>query len=755
MTGIAAGSGRASRGTYSGCAPGASIIFVNTGSSNYIFGDSAEVADAFSYVFARAGSGVPCVVNMSQSDNMGPHDGSTLGERFLDSLLITPGRAVTLSAGNANNKGSYIKGKVQDGGTTIVTVAYATDAGRSDTIEIWYDGHDRFDTTLMIPSASKANPRAVTTVIGPVIPGTMSPPTELDNGVEVQVVHGYQDARNNDNVITIFVTRVSSAHPIPPGDWEIKLSGASVINGAFDGWIDRNNRGKRRWRGAVEDEGTIAVPASSRRAISVGNHDESRPLPKIHRSSSCGPTRDGRVKPDIATIGTDVIAPWNQEINHPVPGGFYRSITGTSMAAPTIAGAVALMFQCRRRGLSSSDIKQILQDSAGDPAAVMPSNSFGFGFLQAAGICPYSPDVDIWLRSHSSDSGVEPFTGSVSWLSPDIEVLDMVGNVVSNPTHDPTNSVNNLVRVTVRNRGAVTARNIEVYLYWADPATNIPFPSEWQRAGIYTGDPNFVIESNKVVIPQLDAGATTSVRYAWAPPAPGSNILGDDHFCLTVRLEQEDDPSNISAGGWATIKGSNNVALRNTRVQEVPGGRGDASAGFFVNGSDDVDSLEIESHNLSGRIELQFPVQAMPWRDLSLANEYGKPRRPYSPEEASDPLLDWNTVIQESEVGLFTGFRGVEEIRFALGTAHVISDAETAMFLPRIRVQQGVKMPARLIAHGVQVERGNGFVHVRQRSGDKTIGGVSLQVVRRLKRGKKHRTFLDHGKLVIQFPGQE
>ena len=31
----------------------------------------------------------------------------------------------------------------------------------------------------------------------------------------------------------------------------------------------------------------------------------------------------------------------------------------------------------------------------------------------------------MWLRDDAVDNGVEPFTGPVSWLSPDIELLDL------------------------------------------------------------------------------------------------------------------------------------------------------------------------------------------------------------------------------------------------------------------------------------------------------------------------------------------
>jgi hypothetical protein len=56
------------------------------------------------------------------------------------------------------------------------------------------------------------------------------------------------------------------------------------------------------------------------------------------------------------------------------------------------------------------------------------------------------------------------------------------------------------------------------------------------------------------------------VDFAWAPPAPGSNLAGDNHFCLLVRLEHQADVSNIGAGGFPSIPASNNLGLRNVGV---------------------------------------------------------------------------------------------------------------------------------------------------------------------------------------------
>lgn len=78
---------------------------------------------------------------------------------------------------------------------------------------------------------------------------------------------------------------------------------------------------------------SLITPADADSVITVGNM-----LPdgdSAARSSSAGPTADGRVKPDIMAMGVSVISG--------VAGGGFIYTGGTSMSAPQIAGCCALL----------------------------------------------------------------------------------------------------------------------------------------------------------------------------------------------------------------------------------------------------------------------------------------------------------------------------------------------------------------------------------------------------------------------------
>jgi Subtilase family/PKD-like domain/Ig-like domain CHU_C associated len=101
----------------------------------------------------------------------------------------------------------------------------------------------------------------------------------------------------------------------------------------------------------------------------------------LSSSSSCGPVHDGRVKPEIVAMGTNVFSTYT-------PLNTYGTISGTSMSTPGITGTVALLAQ-RYKQLNanvlppSSLIKNIACNTAYDLGNPGPDYRFGFGRINA------------------------------------------------------------------------------------------------------------------------------------------------------------------------------------------------------------------------------------------------------------------------------------------------------------------------------------------------------------------------------------
>lgn len=728
VAGIAAGNGRGQNGTYTGAAPGANIIFVRPWPTNTIWTtDSATMADAVAYVFARAALlDQPAVVNLSLGSYAGPRDGTRLVEKFLDSLVAAaPGRAIVAAAMNENdpqNSGTpqHATGVVPANGSVDLICGFGSGATLNERLEIWYSGLDRFDATVTVEDQQLGIPA---TTFVPVSPGqTLN--QALPGGFTVNVTSVLNDPLNQDNLIVL--TIVVPAQQRVPARWTIRLTGSTVVNGRFHAWLSANNHDFSGWglAFATTDAWTMGIPSCANRVIAVGNHDKSGPPPGIQFSSGCGPTRDGRVKPDLATTGTFITAPRSRDMNVANPGALYMDRFGTSMSSPLAAGACALLFQCKGATATWADLLAILKATA-VPAS--PVNAFGAGYMQMANACAALPqNVDVWLRDGVSDSGVEPFVGPVFWLSPDIEVLDANGQPVANPKHNPNAAFNNIIRVTARNRGSQAALNTEVYLYWADPATYLPF-TVWNRSGIFIG-PNFQTPGNRIVIPQISAnGGTATVSFGWAPPAPGSNIRQDDHFCLIARLENAGDPSNVGPGSWDVIAGRNNVGLHNVYVQQSP-----ADMTFLVRGTEDEDGLVVIGRAAGGRVELSLPVLALPWRDARVLGRHS--RMPYGccrPED--DPVAGIQTTLHERDIRMRTDITGARALSVRDGVATIVSAHDATVSIPCLRVAPGMAMPVNLRVTRPRATPEHRDVHVGQVSGGRRVGGVTLRL--EVKRG--------------------
>ncbi|MCA9708271.1 MAG: S8 family serine peptidase, partial [Myxococcales bacterium] len=127
--------------------------------------------------------------------------------------------------------------------------------------------------------------------------------------------------------------------------------------------------------------GTINGRATAKDTITVGSRAKDL---DVTPTSSRGPTRDGRVKPDLVTIGGTLDEP----LTMPSTPSVYAQNSGTSFATPQVAGAAALLVEHYRELANDPTltpdpalIKAVLMNTTRTLGASGPRYSRGYGVV--------------------------------------------------------------------------------------------------------------------------------------------------------------------------------------------------------------------------------------------------------------------------------------------------------------------------------------------------------------------------------------
>lgn len=431
VAGIAAGNGNV-LAQNKGLAPDSKLAIVSLKNNGAWL---SNMIDGVNYIFDLADSmGIPAVVNLSVGTYDGSHDGRDASTRILETMLHKKGRSIVAAAGNAGNFNQHIR-FVPNGDTSFTDFIHRNDYGGTY-FNFWADtadvkqliiGLQADSPTTLLPLSKPYFFNFKTRFLDSLIQygyyeDTMTIRDASDSAIGFATF--YVLAQENTVNFQCYIVPKNTSHR-----WRFTATG----NGILDMWVHSSLQATSNIVTSLPSVSInpfigqyklsdVAMSITSGfqcspKIITVGNYVNKygitdvdtiyRPIGGIPQAiasnSSRGPTRDNRIKPDISATGgqilttIDSITAYNFSLN---PSnrkklgitGKYAVAGGTSMAAPVVSGAIALLMQ-KYPSLNYDQILYLIRKTAKRDSftSSLENPIYGYGKLNVFELMKYTP----------------------------------------------------------------------------------------------------------------------------------------------------------------------------------------------------------------------------------------------------------------------------------------------------------------------------------------------------------------------------
>ena len=306
---------------YYGVAPESSIVMVKVARTRFAL--STQIMRGIKFLIDKGKElNMPLAINMSLSTNDGAHNGSSLLEQYISTVSATQRVTIVIAAGNEGEAAHHVGGTLKD------------------LNEIYFNISS--DESIVIINLYKS--------ILPEVSIELLCPCGFSTG-EIVLKEGFNEGTIGNSRYSIYLTGpkpfdvsgeigivlTGVSEFVSSGQWKITLRKLNEYDGKFDMWLPISeglNINTKFLNPVVYN--TLGIPATVRNVISVGSYNYLVNI--ISPFSGRGEMYNGQyIKPDIVAPGEGIYSS--------IPNRGFDKKTGTSMAAPQVSGAAALMMQ--------------------------------------------------------------------------------------------------------------------------------------------------------------------------------------------------------------------------------------------------------------------------------------------------------------------------------------------------------------------------------------------------------------------------
>ena len=374
VSGIAVGNGAASNGKYSGLAPNADIVVIKSGDGTF---DTSNIILALDYLKNLSNSlKKPIVVNLSLGSQTGAHDGTDPLEVAVDNFTDTAaGRIVVAAAGNENGENIHKQVLLSAGASQNISLQVPTATTNSSQDVFQFTAYANDTSTLTVSVTAPDGTQATSLSNGG---------SSVMNGKARVYMSNFIDPESGDRKVQVYVTRITVSTDVA-GTWSIGITNTTTNSVTIDGWLDTKGDDFSSMTLTNGDNNyLVSIPGCATKAITVGaymakmdwyaasgkGYNYTNGLQDdISGFSSIGPRRDNVQKPNITANGQAAVSCLSSDSvldaasPYMVINGLYRIEQGTSMAAPVVAGGVALLLQ-KKPSATFPEIKNAITSTA-------------------------------------------------------------------------------------------------------------------------------------------------------------------------------------------------------------------------------------------------------------------------------------------------------------------------------------------------------------------------------------------------------